>query len=83
MKTGAELLELFKDMVVPEMKELNEKARQWVIKTLNPILRCLENHFIGDSERFLAKYGDENGSRLFATSRFYKICKGDGESCAV
>jgi hypothetical protein len=48
MKTGAELLELFKDMVVPEMKEFNKKARQWVIKSLHSVLRCLNNHFLGD-----------------------------------
>jgi hypothetical protein len=81
MKSGAEILELMKSMVIPEMKELNEKARQWVIKALNPVLRCLNNHFNGDTEQFLSKYGDENRSRLFATSRFYKVCKGDNESC--
>ena len=51
LKTGAEILELFKRMVIPEMKELKDSARQWVIKSLTPVLKCLENHFGNDSSR--------------------------------
>lgn len=67
---------------VPENRRANltNGARVWVINCMDPILSCLQNHFNGDHQAFLAKWPLTKNYSKF--SRF--SCKGDPmESCNV
>lgn len=59
---------------VPEkLNELTEGARSFVITQLNPIMSCLENHFLGDESDFVKTWGN------FSISLFSKKnCNGKG-----
>lgn len=84
LKTGVEILAKLKELSpqIPESLQcLTDADRQWVLKVFRPISKCLENHFGGKEDEFLAKYGKDTSGH-FATARFFKICKGDGASCA-
>ena len=79
MKTGIEKINCcleIKAMLMGESENLTEGARNFVHQCLNPIVHCFQNHFNGDKEGFVRKWG------AFSHSTFKKkCCKGLGDCC--
>ncbi len=61
-----------------ERNELDEGSRNFVIQTVDPIIKCLENHFDGDRDAFIAKWKLDAG-----ISRWKSKCDGSADSSCL
>ena len=58
--------------------ELTEGARTFVVRTLNPVLSCLKNHFSGNQQAFCDRW------RAGFKAKFSNgCCNGKGNSCGL
>lgn len=56
-------------------------AKKYYLTVLNPICKCLNNHFNGDKQTFLQNWGDDFQKKL---TKFNKeMNNGKGDSCGV
>ena len=64
----------------PPTKELTPKARTWVMRTMNPVVRCLENHHADSSASFCNCWANGKFRMKFAQG----CCRGKvGEPCGT
>ena len=60
--------------LVPPGVKFSKSAYQYNTKTLEPIFKCLQNHFNMDA--FINCWGVK-----FGHARFHEKCRGDGPAC--
>ncbi|KAJ3270164.1 hypothetical protein HDV01_000499 [Terramyces sp. JEL0728] len=65
-----------------EMRELTCGARNFVNRTLNPVINCLRNHFGSNQDDFIMTWRSTNKrNKEVVFSRFNEKCKGSGPDC--
>ncbi|KAJ3257538.1 hypothetical protein HK103_004447 [Boothiomyces macroporosus] len=75
------ILQLYKEMP-KEMRYLTCGARNFVNRTLNPVMNCLKNHFNDDKKEFILTWRSTNKrNKELVYSRFNEKCKGSAEIC--
>ncbi|KAJ3320221.1 hypothetical protein HDV06_005465 [Boothiomyces sp. JEL0866] len=75
------ILQLYKEMP-KEMRDLTCGARNFVNRTLNPVINCLKNHFNGNKHDFILTWRSTNKrNKELVYSRFNEKCKGSTDIC--